>query len=85
MSNASFSRPLGTAMVGGALAMATLEVLIQKNVLTIDEAQRALNTAQTALVNAPSVHGALDGAKIISEIKELFFGRERGQQNERWR
>ena len=30
MSNASFSRPLGTAMVGGAIAMATLEVLVPK-------------------------------------------------------
>jgi hypothetical protein len=85
MSNASFSRPLGTAMVGGAVAMATLEVLVQKNVLSLDDVQAVLRTAQGALVNAPTVQGSLDGARIIGEIKDLFFGRERGQWNERRR
>src|ERR1700751_2283440 len=65
MSNAPFaSRPLGTAMVGGAVAMATLEVLLQKNVLTLDDVQAVLKTAQSSLVNAPSVQGSLDGARI---------------------
>ena len=54
MSNASFtSRPLGTAMVGGALAMAILDLLVRKNVLTVDDAQGALKTAQSSLVNSP--------------------------------
>jgi hypothetical protein len=83
MSNASFSRPLGTAMVGGAIAMATLEILVQKNVLTVDDVQAVLKTAQSALVDAPTVQGSLDGARIIGEIKDLFFGRQPGHWSER--
>jgi hypothetical protein len=83
MSNASLtSRPLGTAMVGGAIAMATLEILLQKNVLNLDDVQAVLKTAQSSLVNAPTVHGSLDGARIIGEIRDLFFGRQRGFLNE---
>ena len=64
MSNASFtSRPLGTAMVGGAIAMATLDILVQKNVLTVDDAQAVLKTAQSSLVNSPRFYGSLDGAE----------------------
>ena len=37
MSNTSFSRPLGTAMVGGAIAMAILDLLVRKNILTVDD------------------------------------------------
>ena len=84
MSNASLtSRPLGTALVGGALAMAILDLLVRKNVLTVDEAQGALKTAQSSLTNAPSVHGSLDGARIIGEIRDLFTRRERGHWTER--
>ena len=84
MSNASLtSRPLGTALVGGALAMAILDLLVRKNVLTVDEAQGALKTAQSSLTNAPSVHGSLDGARIIGEIRDLFARRERGHWTER--
>ena len=84
MSNASLtSRPLGTALVGGALAMAILDILVRKNVLTVDEAQGALKTAQSSLTNAPSVHGSLDGARIIGEIRDLFARRERGHWTER--
>ena len=86
MSNASFtSRPLGTAMVGGALAMAILDLLVRKNLLTVDEAEGTLKTAQTSLANSPSVHGSLDGARIIGEIRDLFTGRGRSQRSERRR
>jgi hypothetical protein len=86
MSNVSFTiRPLGTAMVGGAIAMATLEVLLQKNVLSLDDVHTVLKTAQSSLVNTPTVQGSLDGARILGEIKGLFFGRERGQRSERRR
>ena len=84
MSNVSFtSRPLGTAMVGGAIAMAIFDILVRKNVLTVDDAQGVLKTAQSSLVNAPTVHGSLDGARIIGEIKDIFAGRERGHWSER--
>ena len=84
MSNASFtSRPLGTAMVGGALAIAVLDLLVRKNLLTIDEAQGALKTAQSSLAESPSVHGALDGARIIGEIRDLFARREPAHWTER--
>ena len=83
MSNASFSRPLGTAMVGGALAMAILDLLVRKNILTVDDAQGALTTAQSSLIGSPAVQGSLDGARIIGEIKDVFARRERGQWSER--
>jgi hypothetical protein len=83
MSNASFSRPLGTAMVGGAIAMAILDLLVRKNILTVDDVQGALTTAQSSLISSPAVHGSLDGARVIGEIKDLFARRERGQLNER--
>ena len=55
MSNASFtSRPLGTAMVGGALAMALLDLLVRKNLLTVDEAQGVLSHALPLLSAAVS-------------------------------
>jgi hypothetical protein len=82
MSNASYGRPLGTALVGGAVAMATLEVLVQKNVLSLDDVHAVLKTAQRSLVDAPTVQGSLDGARIIGEIKDQFFGRERGFRSE---
>jgi hypothetical protein len=82
MSNASRNRPIGTTMVGGAIAMATLEVLLQKNVLNLDDVKVVLKTAQSSLVNAPTVQGSLDGARIIGEIKDLFFGREHSLLNE---
>ena len=64
MSNASFtSRPLGTAMVGGAIAMAILDLLVRKNLLTVDDVQGALTTAQSSLISSPAVHGSLDGAR----------------------
>jgi hypothetical protein len=84
VSNVPFtSRPLGTAMVGGAIAMATLDILLQKNILTIDDVQAVLKTAQGALASSPSVHGSLDGARIIGEIKDIFAGRERAHRSER--
>jgi hypothetical protein len=85
MSNATVSRPLGTAMVGGAIAMAILDLLMRKNILTVDDVQGALTTAQSSLISSPAVHGSLDGARIIGEIKDLFARRERGQWNERRR
>ena len=72
-------------MVGGALAMAILDLLVRKNLLTVDEAQGALKTAQSSLTNSPCVHGSLDGARIIGEIRDLFAGRERGHWTERRR
>jgi hypothetical protein len=86
MSNASLTnRPLGTAMVGGAIAMAILDLLVRKNILTVDDVQGALTTAQSSLISSPSLHGSLDGARVIGEIKDLFARRERGQWNERRR
>ena len=71
MSNASIgNRPLGTAMVGGAIAIAILDLLVKKNVLTIDDVRRALKTAQGSLIDSPAVTGSIDGAIIIGEITE---------------
>jgi hypothetical protein len=82
MSNASLTRPLGTAMVGGAIAMAILDLLVRKNILTVDDVQGALTTAQSSLISSPAVSGSLDGARIIGEIKDLFARRERSFLNE---
>ena len=51
--------------------------------LTLDDVQAVLKTAQSSLVSSPTVQGSLDGARIIGEIKDLFARRERGQWNER--
>jgi hypothetical protein len=75
------SRPLGTAMVGGAIAMAILDLLVRKNVLTIDDVQGALKTAQGSLNNAPTISGSLDGARIIGEIAEQITIRYRDKWN----
>ena len=80
MSNTSIStrplsRPLGTAMVGGAIAMAILDLLVKKNLLTIDDVHWALRTAQGSLANSPSVAGSIDGARIIREIIEQITSR----------
>jgi hypothetical protein len=75
------SRPLGTAMVGGAIAMAILDLLVRKNVLTIDDVQGALKTAQGSLINSPAVSGSIDGARIIGEIAEQITIRYRDKWN----
>jgi hypothetical protein len=75
------SRPLGTAMVGGAIAMAILDLLVRKNVLTLDDVQGALKMAQGSLVSSPAVAGSLDGAKIIGEISEQVTVRYRDRWN----
>ena len=59
MSNTSIStrplsRPLGTAMVGGAIAMAILDLLVKENLLTIDDVHGALRTAQGSLATPPA-------------------------------
>ncbi len=86
MSNASLtSRPLGTAMVGGAIAMAILDLLVRKKILTVDDVQGALTTAQSSLIGSPAVSGSLEGARIIGEIKDLFARGDRAQRTERHR
>jgi hypothetical protein len=75
------SRPLGTAMVGGALAMAILDLLVRKNVLTIDDVQGALKMAQGSLTSAPAVAGSTDGARIIGEIAEQITMRHPNKWN----
>jgi hypothetical protein len=78
MSNGSITNlPLGTAMVGGAIAMAILDLLVKKKVLTIDDVQGALKTAEDSFVNSPGITGSIDGARIIGEIAELFTKRWR--------
>jgi hypothetical protein len=59
------------------------DLLVRKNILTIDDVQGALTTAQSSLISSPAVQGSLDGARVIGEIKDLFARRERSQWNER--
>ena len=84
MSNPSFSRPLGTAMVGGAVAMAILSLSGAKEHPHCRRCPRTpLTTAQSSLISSPAAHGSLDGARIIGEMKDLFARRERGYWTER--
>jgi hypothetical protein len=81
MSKASITYlPFGTGLVGGAIAMAILDLLLKKKVLTPDDVQGALKTAQGSLINSPSVAGSIEGARIIEEIAEQFATRWRKQQ-----
>ena len=76
MSNASNSiGPSGTALVGGAIALAILRLLVKKNVLSVDDVHKALKAAQGSLINSPAVTGSMDGARIIGEITEQFTRR----------
>ena len=45
---------------------------MRKNILTVDDVQAVLTTAQSSLISSPAVQGSLDGARIIGEIKDLF-------------
>lgn len=65
-------------MVGGALAIAILDLLVKKQVLTADDVSWALRTAQRSLACSPAVIGSGDGARIIGEINEQFRRRQRG-------
>lgn len=76
MSHASNSVcPSGIAMVGGAIAIAILRLLVKRDVLSVDDVQGALKTAQGSLVDSPAVTGSMDGARIIGEITEQFSRR----------
>lgn len=77
----NLGRPLGTAMVGGALAMAILDLLVSKKVLTLDDVQSALKTAQRSLISSPTVAGSMDGARIIGAISEQITTRQRDNRN----
>jgi len=72
--------PFGTGLVGGAIAMAILDLLLKKNVLTLDDVQGALKTAQGSLKDSPAVAGSVEGARIIEEIVQQFSTRWRKQQ-----
>ena len=67
----------GIAMVGGAIAIAIMDLLVKKRILTVDDARAALRTAQSSLTSAPAVTGTSDGARIIGEIAEQFTRRQR--------
>jgi hypothetical protein len=62
-------------MVGGAIAIAILRLLVKRDVLSVDDVQGALKTAQGSLVDSPAVTGSMDGARIIGEITEQFSRR----------
>lgn len=70
--------PSGTAMVGGAIAIAILRLLVRKNVLTIDDVRSALKTAQGSLVNSPTVTGSIDGAKSSARSPNASRGDSAG-------
>ncbi len=81
MSKASVTYlPFGTTLVGGAIAMAILDLLVKRKVLSFDDVQGALNTAQGSLINSPAVTGSIEGARIIEEIREQFATRWRKQE-----
>jgi hypothetical protein len=61
--------------------MAILDLLVKKNVLTVDDVHGVLNTAQCSLINAPAVTGSLDGARIIAEVTEQITRRYRDKYN----
>ena len=77
MSLASPSNSIGpsaTALVGGAIAVAILRLLVQKNLLSIADARGVLKSAQRSLACSPAVAGSVDGATIIAEITEQISG-----------
>ncbi len=69
--------PSGVAMVGGAIAIAILDLLVKRRVLTVDDVKSALRKAQGSLCDAPAVAGANDGARIIAEMTEQYARRRR--------
>ena len=81
MSKASITYlPFGTALVGGAIAVAILDILVKKNVITFDDVHSALKAAQGCLKASPAITGSIEGDRIIEEVTEQFATRWRKQQ-----
>jgi hypothetical protein len=71
------NRAIGTGLAGGAISIALLETLLEKNILTLDEARTVLRRAlATATVHARSPAGA-EAYRIITELARGWFSEHR--------
>jgi hypothetical protein len=72
MTNTSDIKAAGTGLAGGAIASALLDILIEKNVITLADARAILDRAATAV----SAHvGTPAGKEAIQTIAILTTGR----------
>jgi hypothetical protein len=72
MSNTSDIKAAGTGLVGGAIASALLDILIEKNVITRADVRAVLDRASVAI----SAHvGTPAGKEAIQTIAILMTGR----------
>jgi hypothetical protein len=71
MSNTSDIKAAGAGLVGGAIASALLDILIEKNMITLADARAVLNRATEAI----SAHvGTPAGREAIQSIAILMNG-----------
>lgn len=64
---------LGSAIAGGAIAMALIEALLDKGVLTLDEARGVLDGALRLIGPFMSTDGGTEAAHIIARLGALRF------------
>jgi hypothetical protein len=72
MSNSSDIKAAGTGLAGGAIASALLDILIEKNVITLADARAVIDRAALAI----SAHGGTPaGKEAIQTITTLRINR----------
>ena len=67
------SDAMGTALAGGAIAAALLEVLYDKGLLTLEDSRSVLDRAAHGLT--PVIHspGGFDAARVIGDLQRGKF------------
>ena len=79
MTHTSDIKAAGTGLVGGAIASALLDILIEKNVITLTDARAVLDRASLAI----SIHvGTPAGKEAIQNLAVLRIGLSEDGHNE---
>jgi hypothetical protein len=64
---------MGSALAGGAIAVATLEALFDKGILSLDEARAVLDRAMRSLTPVMQSPGGFQAAKVIGALQSGKF------------
>ena len=64
---------LGSAIAGGAIATALIEILFDKGVLTLGEGRRVLELAMATVGAHSQADGAMEAMRIIADLQRGRF------------